>query len=270
MNKQQFITKSNRLIEAHYRLSLQEQRVLLLAISQIERDAPVTDETLYLVTAADFAGMTGSVIDGTYIELEAVVSRLFDREVSLLCDASKGKRRRMRTRWVQTVEYRAAEGTVALRFSKDILPFLTELKREFTSFPLADIGQLRSANAIRLYELLAQWKAASVREIGVAELRKILSLEGKYPNIRDLKRRVIDPAVKQLNEHSPIWVKYDQRKQGRMVAALIFRFGEKPRKTSSPAPEQPKRSRLTKAYIEAHARPGESWDDAKARLGCAS
>ena len=52
----QLVVKSNHIIEASYRLSVAEQRVILSAIAQVRRDQPkVTDAVLYSVTAAELA-----------------------------------------------------------------------------------------------------------------------------------------------------------------------------------------------------------------------
>ncbi|TXK93905.1 replication protein RepB, partial [Methylococcaceae bacterium HT1] len=44
---------------------------------------------------------------------------------------------------------------------------------------------------------------------------------------RGLKRRVIEPAIAEINEHSNLWVKYGQRKSGRTVTHFQFQFGVK-------------------------------------------
>ncbi|MQT78428.1 RepB family plasmid replication initiator protein, partial [Pseudomonas helleri] len=93
---------------------------------------------------------------------------------------------------------------VELRFSKDMLPYLTELSREFTKYALADVVRMDSSHAIRLYELLMQWDSTGERVIAVADLRHWLQLEERYPLTADLRRWVIEPAIAQINEHSPL------------------------------------------------------------------
>lgn len=73
------------------------------------------------------------------------------------------------------------------------------------------------------------------REVDIEWLRDAFQLGDKYPAIKDFKRRVIDPAVTQINEHSPLWVQWDQRKTGRRVSHLVFIFGDK-------SPQKPKAS----------------------------
>ncbi len=223
------VYKSNALVEAAYRLSVQEQRILLACISQVRRDEAVTDEVLYSVGAADLAKLSGTAVEAAYSELKAAALRLKRREVRLMQEPNgKGKKPKvMITGWVQTIFYIEGEGRVELRFSKDMLPYLTELTRQFTKYALADVAKMDSAYGIRLYELLMQWGSQGHREIEVSQLREWLQLEGRYPLMAELRRCVIEPAVAQINEHSPLQVNWTQRKTGRRVTHLAFTFSPK-------------------------------------------
>ena len=260
------IVKSNHIIEASYRLSVAEQRVILSAISQVRRDQPVTDTVLYSVTAAEIAQLCGTDPKTAYRDLQAAAERLQTRRVSLLLEPDgvtiRSKRRRV-TVWVQTVDYIDQEGRIEMRFGKDILPYLTGLQREFTRYALSDVAKMTSAHGIRLYELLVQWPGGH-REIAVEDLRRWLQLEDRYPSIKDFKRWVIEPAIEQINEHSPLSLVWNQRKTGRKITHLIFDYTPK----SKPAKARGKRKigKITDAMIAQKARPGESWEAARARL----
>lgn len=267
------VYKSNALVEAAYRLSVQEQRILLACISQVRRDEAVTDEVLYSVRAADLAKLSGTAVEAAYSELKTAALRLKRREVRLTQEPNgKGKKPKvMITGWVQTIFYIEGEGRVELRFTKDMLPYLTELTRQFTKYALADVAKMDSAYGIRLYELLMQWDSQGQREIEIEQLREWLQLEGRYPSIKDFKLRVLEPAVAQVNEHSPLQVAWAQRKTGRRVSHLLFTFSPKkpikpPRQVSAKPAAPRKRSGLSDTEIAAKALPGESWEAARARL----
>lgn len=292
MDTPPMVYKSNALVEAAYRLSVQEQRILLACISQVRRDEAVTDEVLYSVRAADLAKLSGTAVEAAYSELKAAALRLKRREVRLTQEPNgKGKKTKvMITGWVQTIFYIEGEGRVELRFTKDMLPYLTELTRQFTKYALADVAKMDSAYAIRLYELLMQWGSQGRREIELSQLREWLQLEGRYPSIKDFKLRVLEPAVAQINEHSPLSVTWSQRKTGRKVTHLAFEYVAKSK--AKPVTDKPKRERkpkaeaasaaagdvpsyaaalaqragLTPAQIARKARPGESWEQAATRL----
>lgn len=275
------VYKSNALVEASYRLSVYEQRIILGCIVQVRRDAPLTDQQLYTVSAQQIAKDAGVSVDRAYQHLKTASERLFRREVTLHeAPNGKGGAKVRLTRWVQEVVYQENQGTIALRFSQPMVPYLSQLSAQFTRYALTDVAKMTSAHAIRLYELLCQWRDAGERVVTVEWFRESLQLEDRYSRIPDLKRWVVEPAVEQINEHSPLWCKWVQRKTGRRVSHLAFTFGEKHSEKPVKA-RNPKASGNTKgkdenasgaiygipmALIKAHAKPGESESDAALRL----
>lgn len=262
--KDALVCKSNALIEASYRLSLYEQRIMLACIAQVRRDKPLSDQQLYLVSAQQIAEMTGTKIGTAYQNLKAASERLFDRRVTLN-EAPNGEGAKIRlTRWVQEVVYQESMGSVSLRFSTPMIPYLSQLTEQFTRYALSDVAKMTSAYAIRLYELLVQWRSIGRREVEIEWLRETMQLEDRYSNIRDLKRWVLEPAIQQINEHSPMMVTWDQRKTGRKVTHLVFDFISK--KPERPAVKAKLKEKLTDAEVAKYAKAGESWEQARARL----
>lgn len=272
------IYKSNALIEASYRLTPAEQRIMLACIAQVRRDQPITDEIMYTVSVADYAELVGTESHSVYKELADAALRLKRREV-WITERPNGNgihEQTLVTGWVQSIIYRKNEGRVELRFSKDMLPYLTQLTEQFTRYALTDVAKLNSGYAIRLYELLCQWRGTGEREASVEWLRDAFRLEGKYPAIKDFKRWVIVPAVDQINEHSPLWVRWEQRKTGKKVSHLCFSFGEKERPqkakqvANNQAGQQPAGGHamygIPASMIAKHAKPGEAWEDAALRV----
>ena len=162
------VYKANALVEASYRLSLYEQRVVLACIAQVRRDEPLTDQKLYRISAQEIADMSGTQIGTAYQNLKSASERLFERRVTLhTAPNGGGKTKVLLTRWVQTVEYDEGEGAVSLRFGTDMVPYLSQLTEQFTRYALADIAKMTSAHAVRLYETLAQWRGAGERVVSI-------------------------------------------------------------------------------------------------------
>lgn len=271
---EQLVYKSNSLIESSYRLTVVEQRIILACIAQVRRDEDVTDNVMYSVTASDISELTGSALKDIYSELKSAALSLKRREVWIKMEPN-GKNKKsevMITGWVQTIVYKQDQGRVDLRFSKDILPYISQLKSHFTCYRLKELGAINSAHAIRLFELLIQYRNIGQRDIAIDQLKELMQLEDKYPKTAELKRRVIDPAIKQINKHTSLDVSYDQRKSGRKVVALTFDLKEK--KIESKATEiidqlpekQPKKVLKTQAEAAKLAKTGETYPQLFARL----
>ncbi len=259
------VFKSNALIEASYRLSLYEQRIMLACIAQVRRDEPLTDQQLYTVSAQQIAEMTGTKLGTTYQHLKAASERLFDRRVTLNEAPNGAGNSKVRlTRWVQEVVYMESMGSVSMRFSTPMIPYLSQLTEQFTRYALSDVAKMTSGHAIRLYEILVQWRSIGRREVEIAWLREAMQLEDRYSNIRDLKRWVIEPAIEQINDHSPLQVAWTQRKAGRKITHLIFDYTAKKHVKNGMKPHG--KTKLSESDIARNARPGESWEQARLRL----
>lgn len=264
------VVKANTLVEATYHLTLAEQRLLLLVIAKLDSKRELEPRISHTITAKEVA-TTFEVTDArAYQILEEAAQRLYERSVTIYApDPDKPKSNKLVTRWVASVLYQPQSGAVALTFAPAILPFISQLKARFCRYHLSHIVQMTSIYAVRIYEMLIQWRDAKTRTVELDWLRERLVLDKKYSNIRDLKRFVIEPAIEQINTHSDLWAKWEQVKTGRRVTAIIFHFGLKElttliQETKSSAP--PERPKLTKEFIGKHALPGESWEDATARL----
>lgn len=269
------VYKSNALIEASYRLTPAEQRIMYIGISKVRRNEEVTDQELYSINVADYVALVGTDSGSVYQELEAASLRLKRREVWIHERPNGGGKhdKTLVTSWVQSIVYHKAEGRIELRFTHDMLPYLSQLTEQFTRCALKDIAKMTSGHAIRLHELLNQWRSTGKREVSIEWLREAFMLGEKYPLLYDFKKRVIVPAVEQINKHSPLWVKWEQRKTGRRVSHLVFTFGEKVENKSKPKTGKAKKQLgkgalygISRARIEANARPGEEYEDVALRI----
>lgn len=215
------VVKSNQVIEASYQLSAVEQRIVLAAISRIPKNQPITDDELYPVSVDELKQL-GVHEKTAYRDLKEGINRLYERSINLSIDDKS-----IKMRWVQEIQFLDSQSVIGIRFSKPILPFISNLSREFTKYALSDIAGINSGYGIRIYELLVQYRQIGKREISVESLRTMLELGKKYPLFADFKKRVIDTAIDQINEYSPLKVTYEQKKTGRKVTHIVFSFKEK-------------------------------------------
>ena len=136
------------------------------------------------------------------------------------------------TIWVQGYDYFKDEGYVKFKFSEYVFPFLLEQEREFTKYQLKQAAALRSIHSWRLLELFEQmrgndkngWLSISIEEFWHA----MEATESYKANFSLLRRKVIEPAVKELSEKDGWLIEWEARKRGRKVVTLLFKFQRDP------------------------------------------
>ena len=119
---------------------------------------------------------------------------------------------------------------VVIFFNPQILPYLSNLKANFTQYLQSDISDVSGAYTIRFYELICQYRTIGKREVSIQDLRFILNIGDKYPLFYDFKKRVIEPAIKEINEKTPMQISYEQKKKGKTIVGIVLNFKEKPKK----------------------------------------
>ena len=225
------VVKDNSLINASYTLGLVEQRLILLAIIEArETGRGIDTETFLEIHAQHYAERFNVDVKNTYAMLSDAVMTLFNRQVTYMTiDEKRNKPEKRVVRWVSGISYVEGAGIVKLRFAPEIVPLITRLEQNFTSYELAQVANL-NIYATRLYELLVAWRSAGKTPIiEINEFRsKIGLLEQEYKPMNNFKNRVLDPAIKQINEHTDITVTYEQHKKGRAISGFSFRFKQKP------------------------------------------
>ena len=244
------IVKANDVIKASYQLTANEQRLILSAIAQIPKGVPVSDRTIYPIKAENFIEL-GVHPKTAYREMNDAIERLYERNVII-----KQGETIIKTRWVQMIikmdrdwirdnyhfynegyqqgdeflveqAFPADYCIIGIKFSEAVLPFLSNLTNNFTQYLKQDIAGLSSAYAIRFYELIMQYKSTGYVKLSLADLRNMLDLGSKYEATKDLKVRVIETAINEINKKTPIKVNYELLKTGRKFTHLELKFKQK-------------------------------------------
>ena len=230
--KKELIVKDNALINASYSLELTEQRIILLAILKARENKTPHNQEL-IVTAQSYITAFNVHRNTAYKTLKTACDNLFTRQFTYQRYNSNGNIEQVKTRWVQSVIYAENESYIKIKFTDEILPLVTMLEKHFTSYELQQVASLKSVHAIRLYELLIQYRTVGKIEISLDDLRLKLGInESEYPRMDNFKNRVLDVGIQQINEHSDITVKYDQVKTGRQITGFKFSFKQKAKATA--------------------------------------
>lgn len=226
MNKQ-LVTKDNSLIGASYSLGVVEQRLIFLAIIEArEQKTLIEAGGLLRIYAQSYAEQFDVEKHTSYEAMKRAVEGLYEAGFAYSkLDERSGKIGHYKSRWVDKIGYIDDLGCVELVFASDVIPLITRLEARYTEYELKQVVGLQSEYAIRLYELIIQWRSVGkTNPISLTELREKLGLVDEYKRIEAFKRRVLDLAVKQINEHTDITVEYEQHKQGRVITGFTFRF----------------------------------------------
>ena len=217
----ELVVKSNQVIEASYRLSVVEQRVVLSAIAKIPKMCEVSDDEIYTVSVQDLQAL-GVHEKTAYRDLKEAVNRLYERSISLDIDDKL-----IKMRWVQRIEFTDNQGIIALRFSKDILPFISNVKANFTQYMLSEVSKMQGAYSVRIYELLTQYKSVGERSIAIDDLRIMLDLGSRYKTTGNLIAWVIDPSIEEINEQTDLKITAEPQKTGRKFTHIKFTIKQK-------------------------------------------
>ena len=225
------VVKDNALVQASYTLDTVEQRLVLLAIAEArETGHGITENSLLEVHASSYINTFNVEKHTAYTVLRDASKSLFDRYVTYHdVNPKTGKDRSFHCRWVDKIGYEPKSGIVFLRFTQDIVPLITRLEENFTKYELEQVSRLTSSYAIRLYELLIQWRSTGKTPVfDLSIFRQQLGVEAhQYKTMSNFKTYVLDFALKQVNDLTDITAKYEQHKKGRTISGFSFTFKQK-------------------------------------------
>lgn len=253
------VVMDNAVINAAYELSVNEQRLILSAMAQIPKGEPVDAKHAYCVTRDDFIRL-GVHPDTVAREIRTASKDLMKK--SLFIDTEVGElefhwlsevlrydknaEEKLKAKYPNPEDYSkyiqmlraynlmdslmpSDDDNVVVRlvFNERIVPFLSELRKNFTQFNIEDVAGFSSSYSMRIYQAMMQFKSTGYRKIKLTDLRYMLALGDKYEATKDLKVRVIDTAVNEINEKSPYKVTYKMLKTGRKFTHLELNFKKK-------------------------------------------
>lgn len=227
-DKYNIVVKSNDLItKSRFSLSLQQQRIILFMISKIN---PFDEDFHELeFDIKDFC--RACCIDGKngkyYITLKEHIKNIADK--SIWIKLPNGKETLLR--WIEKPYIDEKKGTIRLRMDRDMKPFLLDLKKNFTEYELIFTLYFKSKYTIRLYEYIRAIHGNRQRDfaeitLSIDELKDKIDAN-TYTEFFDFNRRVLKPTVKEINEHSDMYIDYELLKHGKKVSAIRFTITHK-------------------------------------------
>lgn len=221
MSKELIVVKSNNFVEASYKLTLDEMRVLLLTLGVLDPDKPKRE---FEFTVAGFASRFGVDEKIAYQQVSKAIDKLGGRWAVI----EKTKKVERKVTFLTEQAYFKGEGRFQIILHEKLMPYISKLKGRFTRYNLDYVVNFSGFHSIRLYELMAQYRIGGEREISLTDLKDWLQISDKYPRYNNLKQWVIDPSIDEINEKSDLKVIYEPVKRGRKIVGLKFTI--KPKK----------------------------------------
>lgn len=205
------VTKKYDLINAKYSLTALESKIALTVLSMVRKE----DEAffMYQIPIKNFDYLTK---DNNYALLKKTCLNLMRKPLQVQEGSSW-----IIFNWFSSIRYEGREGMLYFKVSDDLKPYLLKLKESFKSYDLKYIINMKSEYSIRIYELLKQYEKVGSRTFDLKELREVLEVPKSYL-YSNMKRKVLNVAMKEINELSDIYINFEEIKPSRSVTGLKF------------------------------------------------
>jgi plasmid replication initiation protein len=223
-SKKLVVVKANSLLESCYKLNLNEQRCLLMAISKVDSKQSLEENREFTIEASKFGEAFNINNDKSFQALFKAVKMLNRKPLQLSADNPE------EYTWFKKVTYVRGEGHIKYIFNDLLAPFLTLFKKgEFAQFNLNSITNFKSVYGIRIFEMLNQWKKTGYVILEIENLKKRLMIKpNQYAKFSDFRKFCIEKAMKDINDHSPFQIdNIEYTKRGKTVSHVAFKFSYK-------------------------------------------
>ena len=248
-NKNDLIVKSNYIIEASYKLSLGEQRIIYMLTSMIKYND--CEFKVYKINVKDFINLIGTKSNDTYAQVLKYVEDLREKDLSI-----KKEKSILKIKWLSSAEYFIDEGYIELCFDPKLKPYLLELKNAFTKLSLTQMVSFTSQYSARIYELLMQYKKIKERTFELNHIKLLLGIDiDEYKYYSSFKQRVITTAIKEINDKSDLYVDFEEIKTGRKVTSIKFNIKSKMKEETTATVEPIKKN------CQVNTKKTNTWND---------
>ena len=238
------VVEHNSLITSIAKMDKTPLKMFELAVSCINTEEPPKDNTVYLSKADLFAFFKVSDNDKHSRFKQAVRAMQKEAYFEIKEEAGKGFKFKSIVP-IPYVEWTDYHDEVKIEFHREIMPYLINLKKNFTQHALSDIAELNSKYSIILYRWLSmnynQYEHYSVKggrraeqvesyrnpSISVKELRIMTDTVNEYQRFTNFTKKILDIPLKEINDNTTFKVSYDKVKKGRSIDSIVFHIEKK-------------------------------------------
>ncbi|MBA4823515.1 MULTISPECIES: replication initiation protein [Pantoea] len=219
------IKQSNELTEAAYYLPLQAKRVLWLCLmqayfSEASEDFESDVLPLFTVSVSDYVKYFNVATAVASRDVKSGVKALGESTVTFY--PKDGEFEQVTRPWLSEAGMKRGRGSWQIEFNYKVMPFLVGLSSQFTTYSLYDCGQLNSVKVIRLYESLCQFRSSGTWITDHEWLcERFMLAESQKTNKAEMKRTFLEPAIKKINEKTPLKVSYKTLDDGKFLFSVL-------------------------------------------------
>lgn len=220
----ELVVQHNNLIEARYRLSLQEKRLMLFLISQVK---PKDNSFKNIeISISELSNIMGLDVTNMYRDMEKVTKSMVGRVLSV---RNLDENYLLQVPWIASAKYLYGDGIVRFKISDELAPYLLKIKDQFTVIRISDLMRFKSIYSMRIYELLKQYESLGCRKIALEDLRLSCGIpESRLNIISNFKIKVLEISKREINEKSDILIDFKFIKKSRKVIAIEFLINKNP------------------------------------------
>lgn len=175
----------------------------------------------HVLTAKEFSEVFNVDIDNSYRHLKKAINKLMKTDIKV---ESPENQSITRINICSKAEYKRRDGCIIIKFTDDIMPYLSQVRKKFVLYNLKEISNFGSLYTTRLYELIQEFKDTGYIIKSVERLREIFSVGNNFKLYADFKRRTFDHACQEINDQYKMNLGYEEIKEGRKVIAVKFIF----------------------------------------------
>ncbi|NEX53811.1 RepB family plasmid replication initiator protein, partial [Lactococcus lactis] len=239
------VVEHNALITSIAKMEKTPLKMFELAVSCIDTEKPLEDNTVYLSKTDLFAFFKVSDNDKHSRFKEGIDKMQKQAFFKIKSNKALGIEYESIVP-IPYVKWNDYNDEVLIRFSPEIMPYLVNLKKNFTQHALSDLAELNSKYSLILYRWLSmnynQYEHYSTKggrraeqlesyrnpSITVKELRLMTDTVNEYKDMNNFTKKVLNKPLEEINAHTSFNVTYDKIKKGRSIDSIVFHIEKKP------------------------------------------
>ncbi len=214
------LRQSNFLIEARYKLTLHEFRIITVIMSMVSQNDQDFKE--YRIDLGDVKKLIQDINklktknESIIIELKKATKGLLSKPLIIITGNEA-----IQMNWISSAKYEKGKSYVSIKLDPELKPYLLKIRSNYTDFELQELLSLKSFYSAKIYELMKQFfPNIPKRKFKIEELQQILGCN--YPKYGNFKERVLKSAIMEINNKTALTIDFEEKKEGKKITDIVF------------------------------------------------